>query len=425
MRLETALAPDVVALARRLRDRPGLAVLRSDPRGALGPLDAGSSFIASDPVEVTDALAPPMSQPMSRGWADRPAAPRWVGYVPYEALRGLERRSYVPDDRRPAPTVSACRWQRYDAVLRVDHETGRVVVEADDAAAAHALLDRLAPSIAEASCAIDEPSSIDDDDHARAVARVLELIAAGDAYQVNLARRFVSRFRGSALQFFERLYAGAPAPYGFFLDAGTHLVAGASPELALELRGRLLRTGPIKGTRLRGADASSDRAAAVELDASEKERAELAMVVDLHRNDLGRIAVPGSVRVPSAPSLREGTTVWSRVAEVRATLEGPLQALDPVLRAFLPCGSVTGAPKVRAMEIIAELERDRRGLYTGAFGMVGRDGGMVLAVAIRTAVVARDEVEYFAGGGIVWGSDPRQETAETRWKARQLFRVGE
>ena len=121
MRLETALAPDVVALAPRLRGRPGLVVLRSDRRGALNALDAASSFVASDPVEVAQTLAPPMPQPASRGWADRPAAPRWVGYVPYEALRGLERRSYVPDDRRPAPTVSACRWQRYDAILRIDH----------------------------------------------------------------------------------------------------------------------------------------------------------------------------------------------------------------------------------------------------------------------------------------------------------------
>ncbi|CAN5578817.1 hypothetical protein BH09MYX1_BH09MYX1_40890 [soil metagenome] len=423
MTLETSLAPDVVAIARRLRARPGLAVLRSDPRGALWPSDAASSFVASDPVEVVEAIAPPNGVVVP-GWAGRAAAPRWIGYVPYEAFRSLERARYVPGDRRAAPFVTTPRWHRYDAVLRIDHASGRVVIESDDTHAASALLDR----VHDGSDALDDTVSVEsitaDDDrvHEAAIAKVLELIAAGDTYQVNLARRFHGQLRGPTLAFFERLFARAPAPYGFHFDAGTHVIAGASPELAVELRGRALRTAPIKGTRPRGVDRASDAAAALELDASEKERAELTMTIDLHRNDLGRVAVAGSVRVPAAPALRAGATVWSRVAEVRAELE-PETRVEALLRAVLPCGSVTGAPKVRAMEIIAQLELDRRGLYTGAFGYVGRDGGITLAVAIRTAVVRQREVEYFAGGGIVWGSDPRRETDETRWKAHQFLRA--
>ncbi|HEX7604560.1 MAG TPA: chorismate-binding protein, partial [Polyangiaceae bacterium] len=221
----------------------------------------------------------------------------------------------------------------------------------------------------------------------------------------------------------EQLFAGAPAPYGFFLATDDGFVAAASPELALELCGDRLRTAPIKGTCPRGADAEADAGLARELEASAKERAELTMAIDLHRNDLGRVARPGSVRVLGVPVLRAGSTVWSRIAEVVALREVGV-SLSTVVLAVLPCGSVTGAPKVRAMEIIAELEPHRRGLYTGAFGYVGRDGGVCLAMAIRTALLRGGTAEYFAGGGIVAESDPEREVEETKWKAVQLRAVG-
>jgi anthranilate/para-aminobenzoate synthase component I len=257
------------------------------------------------------------------------------------------------------------------------------------------------------------------------VARIraaLALIAAGDLYQVNLARPLAFDLAGSPVDLFAALVRSAPAPYAFFVDFGAVGVAiGTSPELALEVRGHRLRTGPIKGTRPRGVDAASDAAYAAALDADPKERAELTMAVDLHRNDLGRVAVPGSVRVLGDPHVVAGRTVWSRVAEVVARRD-PACDLEDVVRATVPLGSVTGAPKVRAMEVIAALEPERRGLYAGALGYVGRDGALVLAMAIRTLEVdpALGRVRYFSGGGIVADSDPERELDETRWKASQL-----
>jgi anthranilate/para-aminobenzoate synthase component I len=214
----------------------------------------------------------------------------------------------------------------------------------------------------------------------------------------------------------------APSPWCVYLEVNDDTtVLGTSPELALEVRGEAMRTGPIKGTRPRGTCAETDARERLDLEGSEKERAELVMAVDLHRNDLGRVARIGSVRVLGGPQTVASRTVWSRVHEVVALRDLSCD-LSRVVSAVLPCGSVTGAPKLKAMEIIAKLEPHPRGLYTGAVGYVGRDGALVLAMAIRTAVLSRrsGELEYFTGGGIVAGSDPRRETDETEWKARQL-----
>jgi anthranilate/para-aminobenzoate synthase component I len=200
-------------------------------------------------------------------------------------------------------------------------------------------------------------------------------------------------------------------------------VAASSPELFLSLgpRGELL-TLPIKGTRPRGADARADAAMAEGLENDPKERAELSMVVDVERNDLGRVARIGSVRVPGAPRVEAFGAVLHRTASVRAALR-PGVTRTELLEAMLPSGSVTGAPKIRAMELIAALEAARRGLYTGAFGFLSHDGGLRLGMAIRT-VTARDEIaHYFAGGGIVFGSEPAREVLETRWKAAQILRL--
>jgi anthranilate/para-aminobenzoate synthase component I len=259
--------------------------------------------------------------------------------------------------------------------------------------------------------------------HPARVAEALRLIAAGDLYEVNLARRLPLRVRGELGALFEALMEAAPAPWGFLVDFGDRAVCATSPELALSVRGARLRTCPIKGTRPRGSDAAADARLAEALAVDEKERAELTMAVDVHRSDLGRVAVPGTVRVLGEPRLLSGRTVWSRVAEVVAE-RAPDASLADVARAVLPCGSVTGAPKVRAMEVIARLEPWRRGVYTGAFGYVGRDGGLELAMAIRTLELEGRGPEraasYFTGGGIVWGSSPERELEETRWKAVQL-----
>jgi anthranilate/para-aminobenzoate synthase component I len=421
---ELPLPPDVDALARALRgaDAPGLAVLRADPRGALGGADARFSFVAGDPVERSDAWIPPLGT-ASPGWAGFPAAPRWIGMIPYEAGRGLERPSWTrAPETRAEPPIARPAWHRYDAVARVDHVSGRVVVEADDAAAA----DRLARALRSRGRAARTPElrRIDPREpataHVERVREVLRLIARGDVYQVNLARELAYDFHGDPLDAFTTLFDASPAPYGFFADLGGVAVCAASPELALEVRGDTLRTAPIKGTRPRGVDAPSDASLARELAADPKELAELTMAIDLHRNDLGHVARIGSVRVLGPPRVLAGRTVWSRVAEIAAQ-RAPGVDLETIARAVLPCGSVTGAPKVRAMEIIASLEPFRRGLYTGAFGYVGRDGGLVLAVAIRTLeILGGRTARYCTGGGIVADSDPERELLETRWKAAQL-----
>jgi anthranilate/para-aminobenzoate synthase component I len=400
--------------------------------------DAAASFVACDPVDASDVWVPPESEP-ARGWAGHAAAPRWVGVVPYEATRGIERPAWTrtPDTRPPAP-IARPTWHRYDAVVRVDHASGRVAIEADDARAADRLARRLAQGdagprpVAARLLAGAEPH----DAHAARIRVVLDRIAAGDVYQVNLARAIDLDLRGDPLDAFVALFSAAPAPFGFYADLGAGVaVCASSPELALEVRGDRLRTAPIKGTRPRGGDAAVDVAFARALDADAKERAELTMAIDLHRNDLGRVALPGSVRVLGAPRVVGGRTVWSRAAEVVAR-RAPGVALDAIARAVLPCGSVTGAPKVRAMEIIAELEPVRRGAYTGAFGYLSRDNHLVLAMAIRTLEIDRRAgstpalspceaigaafARYASGGGIVADSDPAREVEETRWKASQL-----
>jgi anthranilate/para-aminobenzoate synthase component I len=353
--------------------------------------------------------------------------------IPYEALRSLERAAWTRDpDMRPQTAFARPAWLRYPAVVCVDHATGDVVIEADDAAGASKLaraLDRSCHSQANDSRSGDAfelrplPADEPDDAHRARVVEALDLIAAGDVYEVNLARRIPLLFRGDVLALFESLLAAAPAPWGFLQEFADRSVCATSPELALSVRGSELRTCPIKGTRPRGGEALEDARLARALASDEKERAELTMAIDVHRSDLGRVAVPGSVRVLGEPRLLGGRTVWSRLAEVVA-LRAPGATLADVVEAVLPCGSVTGAPKVRAMEVIARLEPWRRGLYTGAFGYVGRGGQLELAMAIRTLQLEgggrERHASYFAGGGIVADSVPEREVEETRWKAAQL-----
>ncbi len=349
-----------------------------------------------------------------------------MGIIPYEATRGIERSGWTrsPDDRLPPP-IARPAWSRYDAVLRVDHASGRVVVEADDDRAAQRLAQQLERGDRSARPFDVRPLPPFERDpearHAERIREVLRRIAAGDVYQVNVARAIDLELRaGDPLDVFLALYEASPAPYGFFADFGAACVCAASPELALEVRGDRIRTAPIKGTRPRGRDARTDGDLARALDADAKERAELTMATDLHRNDLGRVAAIGSVRVLGEPRVVGSKTVWSRVSEVVARRE-PGTTLEMIARAVLPCGSVTGAPKVRAMEIIAELEPLRRGAYTGAFGYVSRDNDLVLAMAIRTLeVTERRWGRFGTGGGIVADSDPVREVDETRWKSTQL-----
>jgi para-aminobenzoate synthetase component I len=266
------------------------------------------------------------------------------------------------------------------------------------------------------------PLVADDDGaaHCARVARILEYIRAGDVYQVNLARRLVAAIRadGDALALYRALVAAAPAPFGALVEGDGARVLSGSPERFLSRApgGGRIETRPIKGTRPRTGDADRDRAAAADLAAAEKDGAEHLMIVDLERNDLGRVAVTGSVRVDALGYVVELPGLYHRVSRVSAELR-PDVGLGDLLRATFPGGSITGAPKIRAMQIIDELEPVRRGPYCGALGYLGEAGAVELAIAIRIAVLAGGELRLHVGGGIVADSDPAAELAETEDKA--------
>jgi para-aminobenzoate synthetase component 1 len=248
--------------------------------------------------------------------------------------------------------------------------------------------------------------------HAEKVERVRTWIAAGDCYQANLAVPFHARLRPGRhrdIAAFRQLMTVSPAPFaGFFRSSGRPSVISHSPECFLSQRDRQIVSVPIKGTRRR--QAGHDAAVRAELSAAPKDAAELAMIVDLVRNDLGRVAIPGSVQVIDPGHFIDLAYVHHRAARVEATLRADTTLADAILAGF-PAGSITGAPKLRAMQILSELEGTPRGAYCGAFGWIGAHGGD-LAVAIRTASITDDRVTFHAGGGIVWDSQPAAEWDE-------------
>jgi anthranilate/para-aminobenzoate synthase component I len=345
--------------------------------------------------------------------------PAWVGFVAYDAalpslLKGGLRLA------RPAGRPVA-RWARYRAVFAFDHAEGRAFYCGDDAEACAELRARVhagrpKPPEARASAPVGE----DPAQHLRAIDAALDHIGRGDVYQVNLARRFSARYEGSSLALFLAMREASPVPFGFFAETDRLAVLGRSMErfLRWEGPGGRLESRPIKGTAPRP---PSDRGAVEQaLRADAKERAEHAMIVDLMRNDLGRVAVTGSVEVAGLFEVEPYARLSHLVSTVRCRTR-PEVTLADVLEATFPPGSVTGAPKVRAVQLIEALERSARGVYCGAYGHVDRTGGLHLAVAIRTATIASGVAEYHAGGGLVEASVPRKELAETELKARAFL----
>lgn len=266
-------------------------------------------------------------------------------------------------------------------------------------------------------------TSLPRDRYLEAVAQVRRHIAAGDVYQANLTQMFEARFEGDPWGLYRRLSAGNPAPRSAFVEVPGLALVSVSPELFVDVdkRGRA-ETRPIKGTRPRGATPSEDAANAADLLASAKDRAELTMIVDLERNDLGRIARAGTVRAPELHALRSYPAVHHLVACVEAELSPETRPSD-LVRAVFPGGSITGAPKRRAIEILATLEPVPRGLYTGSLFWLDDDGGTWSSILIRSAVVAAGRVEIGAGGGVVAESDPEAEWMEANAKARALTRA--
>jgi para-aminobenzoate synthetase component 1 len=381
---------------------------------------------AGDPLALIGAA--------QRRWNAGPIEEFWpfaVGYVSYDAgadalVRACGRPPLRARDDLGVPDVD---FARYRAVWRRDHQSGQCHVLALDGAAAQALLDRLArtpPPLPSPSLGVPRwPTG--DDEYRRRVGRVLEYLRAGDCYQVNLSHRLHAALgEWDALPLYLRLRALAPAPLGAYLAIAGATILCNSPESFLRVRPgtphATIETRPIKGTRRRGATAEEDARLADELRASPKDAAEHLMIVDLLRNDLGRVATTGSVVVDGFERLVTLPTVHHLVSTVRAKTRLGLP-LEEILRATLPGGSITGAPKLRAVEIIDELEGRARGPYCGAIGWLGAAGSCELALAIRTAVVRGGELCLGVGGGIVADSDPDDELAETRVKAEAFLRA--
>jgi anthranilate synthase component 1 len=249
-----------------------------------------------------------------------------------------------------------------------------------------------------------------------------EYIAAGDVYQVVLSQRFEAPLAADPFTVYRALRHVNPSPYMYFLRVGGRSIVGSSPEMLVRVEGRRIETHPIAGTRPRGRNEEEDVRLAEELKRNEKERAEHVMLVDLGRNDVGRVAEYGSVRVPTYMALERYSHVMHLVSIVEGKLHASHDRLDALVACF-PAGTVSGAPKVRAMEIIAELENRRRGVYAGAVGYLDFAGNLDFCITIRTVLIENGHAYVQAGAGIVADSNPAAEYEETRDKARAVIRA--
>ena len=258
------------------------------------------------------------------------------------------------------------------------------------------------------------------EDYERTIEHLIEYMRAGDMYVMNMTRRITAPYSGDPYRLFQYLREHNPSPFGAFLSCGEAQIVCASPERFLQVRDGVAKTSPIKGTRRRGVTPEEDQRLKQALAASEKDKSELMMVVDLERNDLNRVCVPGSVKVPRMYSIESFATVHHLVSDVTGRLQPACGAVDLLETAF-PGGSITGAPKYRAMEIIDAEEHSARGLYTGTIGYLGLDGDCDFTIVIRTAVLQDGRVSIGAGGGITVDSDPAFEYAETEQKAAALI----
>jgi para-aminobenzoate synthetase/4-amino-4-deoxychorismate lyase len=266
--------------------------------------------------------------------------------------------------------------------------------------------------------------SVSRGEYAEAIAQIKEHIAAGDTYQVNYTFRLTADFSGEPFDFFCDLAEAQRGRYAAFIETEEFAICSASPELFFELKDGVITSRPMKGTRPRGLTAAADRAVAGALKNSTKDQAENIMIVDMIRNDIGRIAEAGSVETVSRFDVEKYPTVWQMTSTVRGEVKPRntqnTRKMSDVMRALFPCASITGAPKAKTMEIIQSLEKGPRGVYTGAIGFIAPDGAAQFNVAIRTAVIQGGQAEYGIGGGIVWDSNPEQEYEEALSKAAIL-----
>jgi para-aminobenzoate synthetase component 1 len=415
---------------------PALATLYTDTQHTRLERDGRCVGEWDDPLAAIAALAPAGASVRIVG--ERPPGMNfiggWVGALGYDLARHLHR---LPRQAAADPPLPAMWWMAVDQVLAFHHPSARWWH-----CTAHGPADRWpwsTPSRQEAWArtlqrargprpprqpwhAGTVAQRMDRATFERGVQQIRDAIADGEVLQVNLTRREDAPFEGDAWSLYEDLVDAHPAPFAAFIDAPGFAIASCSPERFLQMQDDTVQARPIKGTVGRGADALEDEQRRQWLAASEKNRAENLMIVDLMRNDIGRVACVGSVRVPQLFALEPYASVWQMVSTVQAQLRPGLGAAD-LLRACWPPGSMTGAPKLKAMQIIEALEPLQRGFYAGSIGYLDCSGRMDLSVVIRSAIVAQGRVMLQLGGGIVADSQPAAEWDETVAKGERLRRV--
>ena len=370
-----------------------------------------------------------------------PELPRFVGgavgFLGYESVNEFEK---LPEPKGGLDGVSSC-FMLTDTMIIFDNvrHTMKIVAcartdwfETPEAAyrdaedrikAIEARLAQPAKPKPQKLCELTEPqSNMSREEYRQIVRKAREYIEEGDIIQVVLSQRFTTKLPADPFTLYRALRLVNPSPYTFFLKTGERILVGSSPEVMVRLTGDMAELRPIAGTRPRGTTDAEDRALADELLKDEKERAEHLMLVDLGRNDLGRVATPASVQVSDFMSIERYSHVMHLVSNVKATLQPDKDAFQ-LVRSTFPAGTLSGAPKIRAMEIINELEPQPRGAYGGAVGYLGYDGNMDLAITIRTLEIEGDDVSVQVGAGIVYDSDPDREFDETRHKARGMMRA--
>ncbi|MGC6505902.1 MAG: aminodeoxychorismate synthase component I [Coraliomargaritaceae bacterium] len=386
------------------------------------------SFFGSDPYAIVegsldDVQAALAEHPMENA-TGIPFIGGAVGYLAYDYARSIEVLPSISEEDR---SIAKLRFGLYDSVAALNHTTGVLHL------IAHGISDTAEAGIealrSKVKACVSAPKvapiagpwewNMDRKTFIQAIEKIKDYIASGDVYQVNLSRRARCRFEGEPLHLYQALRKGNPGPYCAYLDTGDCTLLSTSPEQFLVKRGLDLATRPIKGTRPRGSSPVEDKRLAQELAQSAKERAELLMIVDLERNDLGRVAAFGSVHVEDLYQMEHYARVIHQTAQVKARLAPDKNVFD-CIRALFPGGSITGAPKIRAMQVIEELEPTRRGAYCGSIGYIGFNGDAELNIAIRSLHLIDGYLDYQVGGGIVWDSIPEDEFSETEHKARAI-----
>ena len=453
--------PDVAETLRRFADWPNVVLFDSASRR---PQLGRYSFLVADPFEFEELASVPFGvDPFARlrEWSRRFVSATVSNLPPFQGgaagLLSYELGGAWEQLPRPAINEFELPWlaaRLYDWVIAWDHEHGKAWIishgfPAEGAARELRAAERMQSVIARLNVGqvfnlpvsdgqvenLPHPftrspfdsggSNFSRDDYLRAVERVIEYIHAGDVFQVNLSQRLLFPSSEDALSLYLRLRQLNPAPFAGYFSCGDWTIASASPERFVRLQDGVVETRPIKGTRRRRHRPEADLFTEDELRESEKDQAENVMIVDLLRNDLSKVCTPGSIRVPSLCAVETYETVQHLVSVVRGTLDRDaagrqLDAWD-LLAAIFPGGSITGAPKVRAMEIIAELEPTARGPYCGSLFYVGFDGSADSNILIRTFTVRRGWIQCSVGGGIVAQSDPAAEYEETLHKAAGML----